>query len=190
MSPEPGTVTQLLRELQEGNRDAQSKLLDVVYRELHRIAARYMRKERVDHTLQPTALVNEAYLRLLGEDCPSLENRQHFFAVAAQMMRRILVDYARSYRSEKRGGQATHVRLEDCLAFRSENATEIIALDEAHSCLSQVDPRQSRIVELRFFVGLNEAQIAELLMISRTTVMRDWRVAKAWLYSELRAAEK
>lgn len=189
MSPEPGTVTQLLRELHEGNREAQPKLLEVVYRELHRIAERYMRRERVDHTLQPTALVNEAYLRLLADDCPSLENRQHFFAVAAQMMRRILVDYARSYRSEKRGGQATHVRLEDCLAFTPENAKEIIALDEALSRLSQVDPRQSRIVELRFFVGLSEAQIAELLMISRTTVMRDWRVAKAWLYSELRASE-
>jgi RNA polymerase sigma factor (TIGR02999 family) len=188
MGPETGTVTQLLGELRGGNRDAESKLLDVVYQELHQIAERYMRSERSDHTLQATALVNEAYMRLLANDKPPLENRKHFFAVAAQVMRRILVDYARAYRSQKRGGDAAHVSLEDPLAFTSSNADEVIALDEALSRLAKMDERQSRIVEFRYYVGLTEEEIAQLLSISPRTVKREWRMAKAWLYAELRAA--
>ena len=188
MGPDTGTVTQLLGELRSGNREAESKLLDVVYQELHQIAERYMRSERSDHTLQATALVNEAYMRLLANDKPPLENRKHFFAVAAQVMRRILVDYARAYRSQKRGGDAPHVSLEDPLAFTSSNADEVIALDEALSRLAKMDERQSRIVEFRYYVGLSEEEIAELLSISLRTVKREWRMAKAWLYAELRAA--
>lgn len=187
-SPETGTVTQLLGELREGHREAETKLLEVVYQELHQIAERYMRSERSDHTLQATALVNEAYMRLLANDRPALENRKHFFAVAAQVMRRILVDYARAYRSQKRGGEVTRVSLEDPLAFTSSNADEVIALDEALTRLSRLDERQGRIVELRYYVGLTEEGISELLSISPRTVKREWRMAKAWLYSELRAA--
>lgn len=188
MSPESGTVTQLLGELREGNREAESKLLETVYQELHRIAEQYMRGERSDHTLQATALVNEAYMRLLANDRPPLENRKHFFAVAAQVMRRILVDYARAYRSQKRGGNAAHVSLEDPLAFTETNAEDVLALDEALTRLAKLDERQCRIVELRYYVGLTEEEIGELLSISTRTVKREWRMGKAWLYSELRAS--
>jgi len=182
---EAGEITQLLRELRNGNQSAQSQLLELVYRELHGIAQRYMRAERGDHTLQPSALVNEAYLRLLADAPPDLENRQHFFAVAAQVMRRILVDYARAYRSEKRGGNLNRVSLDDPLAFTSSDSDEMIALDAALTRLAEIDPRQSRIVELRFFVGLTEEEIAQLLSLSTRTIKREWQMAKAWLYAEL-----
>lgn len=149
------------------------------------MAQRYMRSERLDHTLQPTALVNEAYLRLLGDHAPELENRQHFFAVSAQVMRRILVDHARAYRSQKRPGNWVRVDLEDPLAFTACASEEMLSLDAALTRLAEIDPRQSRIVELRFFVGLTDAEIAELLSLSTRTVRREWQMARAWLYAEL-----
>jgi RNA polymerase sigma-70 factor (ECF subfamily) len=180
-----GEVTQLLQGLRAGDREAEGKLLDVVYGELHRIAARHMRRERIDHTLQATALIHEAYVRLIDQPTKDWQNRSHFYGVAAQVMRRILVDYARTHRSAKRGGEQHKVSLDDALLLTMEQSDELVALDEALSRLAQFDLRQSRIVELRYFGGLSEAEIAQTLGVSSRTVKRDWRVAKAWLYGEL-----
>ena len=181
----PGDITVLLAELGAGNRTAESRLMPLVYAELRRLAGRYMRRERPDHTLQPTALVHEAYLRLVGQREISWQNRAHFFGVAAQLMRRILVDHARAHRAEKRGGHETKIALEEGLAFAQGKSADLLALDEALTRLAQQDPRQCRAVELRFFAGLSEDEVAEVLGISTRTLKRDWRVARAWLYKEI-----
>lgn len=185
MTPQAGDITQLLVAFKAGDLDAQRKLLDVVYAELHRMAGRYMRRERPDHTLQATALIHEAYVRLIDQRDKDWQNRAHFFGVAAQMMRRILVDHARTRRTDKRGGGQHKVSLDEAMLLTNRQSDELIALDEALSRLAQFDPRQSRVVELRFFGGLTEEETAEVLGVASRTVKRDWSMAKAWLYAEL-----
>ena len=185
MEHAPGEVTQLLAALRNGDRSAESRLLEVVYAELHRMAVRYMRRERRDHTLQATALIHEAYVDLIRQPEKNWQNHAHFYGVAAQSMRRVLVDYARTHRAAKRGGGQQKVSLDDALLITGEQSDDLVALDEALSRLAQFDARQSRIVELRFFGGLNEEETAEVLGASSRTVRRDWGVAKAWLYGQL-----
>jgi RNA polymerase sigma-70 factor, ECF subfamily len=180
-----GDITRLLGEVRNGRSGAESELAALVYRELHKIAERLMRSERADHTLQPTALVNEAYVRLLAGCDVEWQNRAHFLGVAANVMRRILVDYARARGTEKRGGNVLHGDIEIWNPSTESNCEELIIVDEALTRLAQWDPRQSRIVELRFFVGLSDDEIAEVLRISSRTVRREWKIARAWLYSEL-----
>jgi RNA polymerase sigma-70 factor, ECF subfamily len=184
MTSPPGEITQLLKQLSHGNREAEARLIPLVYEELRHVAARYMRRERPDHTLQPTALVHEAYLKLIEQRKVSWESRAHFYCVAARLMRRILIDHAREVRALKRGG-GQKVTLEDCLVCSMERPGELLAIDEALSCLAERDPRQSRVVELRFFGGCSEEEIAKILEVSVRTVKRDWRVARAWLFAEL-----
>ena len=179
------SVTELLHQLKAGTQEAENKLFTVVYPELRRIASRYMYQERSDHTLQTTALINEAYLRLVDQREKGWQNRAHFFAFAARVMRRILVDYARQNRTEKRGGLGHKVPLDGVLLIRSTDSDDLLALDEALSRLAEWDPRQSRTVELRFFGGLTEEETASVLGVTRRTVNRDWSMAKAWLYGEI-----
>jgi RNA polymerase sigma factor (TIGR02999 family) len=183
--PSPHKITQLLQAWSDGNQDALDKLAPFVYGELHRLARYYMRGERRGHTLQTTELVNEAYLRLIDWKNVRWQNRAHFFGVAAQMMRRILVDFARSRRYAKRGGDGCRVSLSEAAVVSSEQGADFIALDEALQSLAAIDPRKARIVELRFFGGLSVEEAAEVLKISPRTVMRDWTLAQAWLYREL-----
>jgi RNA polymerase sigma-70 factor (ECF subfamily) len=178
-------ITRMLDELRAGRREVESRLIEAVYPELRRIAAHYMQGERAGHTLQPTALVNEAYLELVGKVDIDWRNRSHFFGVAAQLMRRILVTYARRRKAQKREGKRQRVELTDTLAVAEDRMDEIIAVDAALDRLSEWDPRQAKIVELRFFAGLTEDETAEALGISPRTVKREWTVAKAWLYTEL-----
>lgn len=185
MSPQPGAVTQLLAELRKGNRDAEPRLVSLVYSELRRLAAHYLRGERRDHTLQPTALVHEAYLRLVRLKDIDWQSRSHFFALAARLMRRVLVDHARVHVAKKRGGSQETLSLDDDLAFSNPRSKHLIALDEALTRLSEQDPRQGRVVELRFFGGMGEEEIGRILGISTRTVKRDWRIAKAWLYHQI-----
>lgn len=185
MGDSPQEITQLLVEIRKGNRAAESKLMPLVYQELRKLARRYMRLERRDHTLQTTALVHEAYVRLVDQRHVSWQNRAHFFAVAAQIMRRILVDHARAHQAAKRGGTDRGISLDDTMVFTEEKASDILVLDEALTRLSERDRRQCRIVELRFFGGLTEEEAAEALGISVRTVKRDWRIAKAWLYHQV-----
>ena len=180
-------VTRLLDRLSRGNPEAMTELMPLLYSELHKLALHHLSRERVDHTLQPTALVHEAYLRLVGQQRVRWQNRAHFFGVASQLMRRILIDYARSRHAKKRGGLSCKISLDD-VVVSDERAIELIALDESLSTLAAIDPQQSRIVELRFFGGLTVEQTAEFLRISPATVKRDWNVAKAWLYREIRKA--
>jgi RNA polymerase sigma factor (TIGR02999 family) len=177
-------ITRLLIAAQAGNRDAQSSLASLVYDELHRLAARCMRNERPDHTLQPTVLVHEAFIRLVDEGGRSWQNRSHFFAVSAQVMRRLLIDHARSRRAYKRGGAGVRVEWDETAVVSEQRCEEWLAVDEALTRLSDRDSRLSQIVELRFFAGLTEEEIGEVLGISARTVKRDWRVAKAWLRGE------
>src|SRR5262245_64077299 len=181
----PQDITELLLAWSEGNQDALKRLTPLVYGELHRLAHHYMAGERDGHTLQSTALVNEAYLRLVQTNRVQWQNRAHFFAVSAQLMRRILVDFARSRQYAKRGGKAPMLSLDDVPLAVLECA-ELVALDDALSALAAVDPRKSRMVELRFFGGLSVEETAEILKVSVETVMRDWRLAKVWLRRELR----
>jgi RNA polymerase sigma factor (TIGR02999 family) len=176
-------VTGLLIAWHDGNREAQDRLFDVVYKELHRIAERYLRREHSGHTLQTTALVHEAYFKLIDQTRVKWQNRAHFFGVAAQAMRRILVDHARRHHSDKRAG--IKISLDDQLNLTSQRAGELVALDEALTTLAELDPQKSRIVELKFFGGLSIEEIAEVLDIGTATVIRQWRLAKAWLYSEI-----
>jgi RNA polymerase sigma-70 factor, ECF subfamily len=162
------------------------ELLPIVYKELKRLAAVYLRRERTDHTLQPTALVHEAYIRLIGQKSLSVDNRGHFFALAAQMMRRILIDYARTHHREKRGGHQHKLSIEEAYGFSKEVAADLLALDDALLALAELYPRKSQVVELRYFGGLSVEETAEVLHISKQTVMRDWDFAKAWLYQELK----
>lgn len=183
--PCEGEITRLLVEIKGGNRRAQSELMPLVYAELRRLARGYMRGERPDHTLQATALVHEAYLKLVEEPAIDWQGRAHFFAVAAQLMRRILVDHARAHQAAKRGGLDHKISLEEELIFSEAKSAELLALDEALVRLAEQDPRQARIVELRFFGGLSIEEIAEVLQISPRTVKRDWNMARAWLYEEI-----
>lgn len=182
---DPGDVTRLLGEVRDGDNSASSRLFELVAGELRSMAGRYMRRERAGHTLQATALVNEVYMRLLAGQMPSLQDRAHFFAVAAGAMRRVLIDYARATRSRRRGGDMVRVELDSPLIFAEDNADEMIGLDRALTSLAALNERQSRIVELRFFVGLTEEEIAEMLDVHVRTVRRDWRLARAWLYAEI-----
>jgi RNA polymerase sigma factor (TIGR02999 family) len=179
-------VTMLLSALTNGEEGAASKLIPVVYDELRRLAASYMRRERVDHTLQATALVNEAYLKLIEQRAVNWQSRAHFFGVAAQLMRRILIDYARGHTREKRGGEQKKVSLDEVILFSEQQADELLAVDDSLNLLAKMDPRQARVVELRFFAGLSVEEAAEALGVSPKTVKRDWSVAKAWLYADLK----
>jgi RNA polymerase sigma-70 factor (ECF subfamily) len=180
-----GDVTECLSRIRAGDSSAKARLLELVTAQLRRIAERIMRSERSDHTLQPTALVNELYLQLLTRDRLDVRDRGHFFVLAVQGMRRILVDHARSRRSKKRGGERHRVDIEMVPLVTNENIQMIVELDEALTRLEKLDARQCRVVELRFFAGLDETEVAQLLGISDRTVKRDWAMAKAWLYGEL-----
>jgi RNA polymerase sigma factor (TIGR02999 family) len=187
MSPNSdGGPTELLRAWSQGDASALDRLMPLVYNELHRLARHYMRRERPDHTLQATSLVNEAYLRLIDVNRVEWRNRAHFIALAAQMMRRILVESARNRQRQKRGGGAVHVSLDDVQELPDLKEHDLVALSSALSALATFDPRMSQVVELRFFGGLTVAETAEVLNISPETVMRDWKTAKAWLIRELR----
>jgi len=178
-------VTILLKAWSDGDESALHKLTPLVYAELHRLARRYMAGEHQQHTLQATALLNEAYMRLIDWKNVRWQNRAHFFAVSAQMMRRILVDYARSRRNQKRGGGACRVTLDEAFVFSQDKSPDLIAVDAALERLAEIDPRKSRVVELRFFGGLSLEEMAEVLKVSPFTVHRDWKLAKAWLHREL-----
>ncbi len=182
---QPGEVTQLLIDLRTGKRDAEAKLIPLVYAELRQLAAHYLRGERADHTLQPTALVHEAYIRLTKLHDIDWKGRSHFFAIAATIMRRILVDHARAQQACKREALHNAFSLEDVLIISPERSHELIALDEALKKLARFDDRRSKIVELRFFGGLSEEEAGAVLGVSSRTVKRDWQIAKAWLYDEL-----
>jgi RNA polymerase sigma factor (TIGR02999 family) len=185
MSDVAKEVTQLLKELRGGNEAAVDKLVPLLYGELRHMAAAYLSRERRDHTLQPTAVVHEAYLRLVEQKEVQWQNRQHFFGVAAQAMRRVLVDHARRHQSLKRGGEAGKISLESAMVAANDRSAELVAVDEALTRLAAVDPQQARIVELRFFGGLTVDETAKLTGISPATVKRDWNVAKAWLTREI-----
>ena len=178
----PQEVTQLLADWSKGDRSALDKLFPLVHAELRRIARRQMSEERPGHTLQATALVNEAYLKLAGQEGFELQDRVHFFAVCAQVMRHILIDHARAHARDKRGGDAIQVSLNESSAIVGEKAEDLLALDDALRFLEQVDPQKGKIVELRYFAGLSIDQTAELLNISPRTVRREWQRSKAWLY--------
>ncbi len=178
-------ISQLLAEWSDGNQAALDQLYPLVYDELRRLAHRYLRRERKGHTLQTTALINEAYLRLVDQRHIRWENRSHFFGIAAKMMRRILVDHARRYEYAKRGGGAVKISLDEVAVVAKERARELLLLDEAMASLAKIDARRSHVVELRFFAGLSNEEIGEVLNISANTVMRDWNLARAWLYKEL-----
>jgi len=183
--PPTHEITQWLTDWSNGDRSALEKLTPLVYRELHRVAQAYMQGERVGHALQTTALVNEAYLRLIEADRHNWENRAHFYAVAAKLMRHILVDFARSRDRMKRGRGLEQVSLDEALTVRADNTSQLLNLDEALTALSKLDERQSQVVELRFFGGLTEAEIAVVLKVSERTIQSDWRLARSWLLREL-----
>ena len=178
-------VTELLVRWRSGDKAALDRLMPLVYTELRRIAVRYLQGERSDHTLQSTALVHEAYVRMTEQNLPEWQNRAHFFAVAAQIMRQILVDYARSHRASKRGGDVYKLALEEAEEQPRVIDVDIVALDDALKSLAEMDEQQSRVVELKFFGGLSIEDTAEVLGISSSTVKRDWITARAWLYREL-----
>jgi RNA polymerase sigma factor (TIGR02999 family) len=182
-------VTQVLVDWSKGDPDAPQRLMPLVYEELRHLAHQYLQRERADHTLQATGLVHEAYLRLVDQSTTTWQNRAHFLGVAAQLMRRILVDYARHHRAEKRGGNWDKLAFDEALAPSAERSVDLVALDDALKDLGTFDQRQSRIVELRFFGGLTVEEIGEVLEISPRTVKREWRVAKAWLRREIVAGE-
>jgi RNA polymerase sigma-70 factor (ECF subfamily) len=181
-------VTALLCRWSEGDETAPEQLMPLVYQELRDLARRYLQRERGDHTLQPTALVHEAYLRMVDQSRVQWQNRAQFFGIAAQLMRRILVDHARAHVAAKRGGQAEHISLEDAQISPEERAAELVQLDAALMELAEVDIRKSRIVELRFFGGLSIDETAEAMGVNSATVRRDWTVAKTWLHHRIRAA--
>lgn len=181
----PNQITQLLQRWRDGNREALDALLPLVYEELRRLAHRHLRNERAEHTLQSSALVHEAYLRLLGQDFPHWEGRTHFFAIAAQLMRQILVDYARRHRASKRGSGVCMLTLGDVDALPQRKDVDVVALNDALNSLAEIDPRQSHVVELRFFAGLSLQETSEVMGIGTATVQRDWTAARAWLHREI-----
>jgi RNA polymerase sigma factor (TIGR02999 family) len=188
MLPDPN-ITQLLAHVQNGDREAERQLMEAVYDELHRLAAGYMRRERADHTLQASALVNEAYVRLIGNGPVSWESRAHFFVTAAQTMRRVLIDHARRHVAGKRGGAGVRIELnENIAAVENTESGRMLDLDRALTRLAALDARQARVVELRFFAGLTVEQTAEVMAISEKTVKRDWAVARAWLEGEIKGS--
>jgi RNA polymerase sigma-70 factor (ECF subfamily) len=182
----PHDVTQLLVAWSNGNQAALDRLMPLVDQELHRLAHHYMRRENAGHTLQTTALVNEAYLKLIDQKHVHWKNRAHFFALSAQLMRRILVDHARARQYAKRGGGAKRISFDEALVVSPERGADLVALDEALSKLTSIDTRKGKVVELRFFGGLSVDETAEALQISAVTVMREWSMAKAWLYNSLK----
>ena len=177
-------VTLLLARWAKGNQEALNELTPLVYKELRQLAASYLRKERQGHTLQPTALVHEAYLRLVDQSNPNWQNRSHFYGVAARLMRQILVDHARRKQAGKRAGQ--NVTLEDAVSFHTERSRDLAALDTSLTALEKIDPRKCKAVELRYFGGLSTEEIAQALDVSSNTVLRDLRLAEAWLHQEMR----
>jgi RNA polymerase sigma-70 factor (ECF subfamily) len=181
----PENVTGLLLAWSDGDQAALEKLIPLVYAELHRLAKRYMRREVAGHTLQTSALVNEAYIRLIDAHRVRWQNRSHFFAVSAQLMRRILVDFARARQSLKRGGSVRQVSLDEGLVVSPERGADLLAVDEALERLCALNARQGHVVELRYFGGLNEEEVADVLKVSPRTVRHDWSLARAWLYREL-----
>lgn len=185
--PTSTEITSLLKDWSGGDQSAFDRLFTLVYEELRVMASRYMQRERVDHTLQTTALVNEAYIRLASQTDAPWQNRLHFFAVAAKVMRHILVDHARAQRSAKRGGGAEKISLDEADVISQGRALELIALDDALKELVQLDPRQAQVVELRYFGGLTLEEVAQFLKVSSDTVTRDWNSAKAWLYQKIRS---
>jgi RNA polymerase sigma-70 factor (ECF subfamily) len=187
-APSAQHVTRLMLDWSQGKDAALEELLTLVHQELRRLARRYMFGERPGHTLQTTALVNEAYLRLVNSRQVNWQNRAHFFAISAQLMRQILVDYARARRSQKRGGGIPRVTLDEALMGSQEMGHDLVALDDALKALTELDPRKGKVVELRFFGGLSVEETAEVLKVSPDTVLRDWRLAKAWLAREMEKA--
>ncbi len=185
MLPAPGEITVLLSDLQNGKIDAGEKLMPLVYQHLRRIAAHHFRRERPDHTLQPTALVHEAYIRLVKPGQRRWTNRAHFYGIASRAMRQILVEHARAKHAEKREGRLEKLELQEALIYEPERSRELLALDEVLSRLKMLDERQSDIVELRYFGGLTVKETAEVLHLGRTTVKDEWKLAKAWLQREL-----
>ena len=183
--PPQHEITQLLAQWREGSQSALDDLYPLVYDELHRLARRYMSRERKGHTLQTTALINEAYVRLVDQKNVHWANRSHFFAISAQIMRRILIDHARRHGYAKRGGGAQQVSLDEALTISSARSSDLLRLDEALKILADMDPRRSQVVELRYFGGLNNEEIAGVLNVSENTVTRDWNMARAWLYHQL-----
>ena len=185
MENRPDAVSSLLRAWGRGNLQARDELVPLVYSELRRRAAAYLRRERADHTLQPTALVHEAYLRLIGQERVAWQNRAQFFGIAAQMMRRILVDHAREHQAAKRSGTVWKVPFDDRIGAAQPRECELLLLDQALTELARLDPRQAQVVELRYFGGLAEHEVAAVLSLSRATVTREWQTARAWLYRRM-----
>ena len=185
MENQAGTVSRLLRAWGRGNLHARDEVVPLVYNELRRRAAAYLRRERTDHTLQPTALVHEAYLRLIGQERVAWQNRAQFFGIAAEMMRRILVDHARKQHAAKRPAAVWKVALDDGIGTTQPPECELLLLHEALTDLARLDPRQAQVVELRYFGGLSEQEVAAVLSLSRATVTREWQTARAWLYRRM-----
>lgn len=188
-TPPKPDITRLLVDWSEGRREALDQLMPVVYQELHKIAGSYLRRERAEHTLQPTALIHEAYLRLVGSDVPSFRSRSHFYGVAAHVMRQILVEHARARGAAKRGGGERKVSLDDVTLFSAERTADLVALDDALTRLGAFDERKSKVIELRFFGGLSLDETAEALGVSVATISRELRLAQAWLQRELDRTE-
>ena len=181
-------ITQMLIELTDGNQEVVNQILPHIYDELKRLASSYLRRERVNHTLQPTALVHEAYMKLIDQKRVQWQNRAHFFGIAAQVMRRILMDHARKHQADKRGGEAEKLPIEEeILVVSHEKSAELIALDDALQTLAGIDEQKAKIVELRYFCGLSIEETAEVMGVSVPTINRQWRMAKAWLYSQIAA---
>src|SRR5215207_9546010 len=186
MSQEPQEITQMLLELTDGNEEVVNQILPHIYDELRRLASSYLRRERSNHTLQPTALVHEAYMKLIDQKQVQWQNRAHFFGIAAQVMRRILMDHARKHSAGKRGGEAEKLPLEEeILIVSHDKSADLIALDDALESLAKFDEQKARIVELRYFGGLSIEETAEVIGVSVPTINRQWRMAKAWLYSQI-----
>jgi RNA polymerase sigma factor (TIGR02999 family) len=184
MCAEDGEVTRLLKAMKSGDHTASEKLLPLVYQELHRLAKSYMRRERPDHTLQPTALINEAYLRL-ARDTTDWQNHAHFIGVAANVMRRVLVDHARMHKAGMRGGNFQRVEFEEGMAISKERSGELLALDDALNELEKVSPRQAKVVELRYFAGLSVDEIGAIMKIAPRSIQRDWASARIWLFGRM-----
>ena len=187
MVTNPGEVSQLLVRIQDGDRSAEGRLFDLLYTDLRRMAAYQLRRERPDHSLQPTALVHEVYVKVFGQSPPETRTRAHFMALAAQVMRRYLVDHARTRTAEKRGGKQEVLPLDQVFVYDTRHADEFLAVHEALERLHKWAPRQNQIVEMRYFGGMSEEEIAEYLNISSRTVKREWAMARAWLHAELSA---
>jgi RNA polymerase sigma factor (TIGR02999 family) len=187
--PTKTPVTQLLRDWRSGDEKALEALLPHVYKELHTVAAAYMRRERPGHTLHPTELIHETYLRLIGSELPEIENRKHFYALAARLMRQVLVDHARRHRAGNRGSGKENIPIDEAVIYSHQRAAEFVALDDALEALAAFDARKARVVELRFFAGLTSEEIADVVNMSPASVARDLRFAEAWLQRELRSPE-